>query len=118
MRRDDGMVTAELAVCLPVLMLILAVALGAVSIADARVRAQDAASVAARAAARGDSAEARHLFEQTAPAGATLDLDVGADEVTAIVHTVVRPVGGRFGSYSVTERAVAALEPDAARASP
>lgn len=118
MARDDGMVTAELAVCLPVLMVILAVALGAVSMVDARVRAQDAASVAARAAARGDSAEARHLFDQTAPAGATLELEVRSDDVVATVRTVVRPAGGRLGSYSVTERVVAALEPAATGASP
>jgi len=44
------MVTAELAACLPVLVLMLAVAVSAVSVAGVRVRAQDAAREAAREA--------------------------------------------------------------------
>jgi hypothetical protein len=112
------MVTAELAASLPVLMIILAVALAAVSIGGTRVRAQDAAGLVARAAARGDSAEGQRLFSETAPSGASVDVSVDATDVTVIVRTVVRPLGGWLGSYTVLERAVAAAEPDVAGSSP
>jgi hypothetical protein len=53
--RESGMVTAELAVALPTLLLVLAVGLGAVSVVAGRVRCVDVAAVAARLAARGES---------------------------------------------------------------
>lgn len=118
MARDDGMATAELAVSLPVLMIILAVALSAVSIGGARVRAQDAAAMAARASARDDPGTGQRVFAQTAPPGATLAIARDSSTVTATVRTVIRPLGGWLGSYTVVERAVAATEPDAAAASP
>ena len=49
------MVTAELAVVLPALLLVLAVALSALGLAVDQVRCVDAAAAGARAAARGDS---------------------------------------------------------------
>ena len=108
---DAGMVTAELAASLPVLMLILSVALAAMSVVGARVRAEDAASLAARASARADQSAAHRLFEQTAPPGATLDLAAGPSDVTAMVRLEARPLGGWLGTYPVVERAVAAFEP-------
>src|SRR4051812_49528945 len=66
-RRDGGVVTAEHAACLPVLVLILGVAISAVAVMAARGRLQDAAREAARAAGRGDQAVARQLAEQAAP---------------------------------------------------
>ncbi len=104
------MVTAELAACLPVLMLILLVGLAAVSIAGQRVRAQDAASEAARASARADSTAARELFEQTAPRGSSFSIATANGQVTATVTVTIRPLGGWLGSYVVVERAVAAVE--------
>jgi hypothetical protein len=112
------MVTAELAASLPVLMVILAVALTAVSIGGTRVRAEDAAGLVARAAARGDTAQGQRLFTQTAPAGATVEVAAEGAEVTATVRSVVRPLGGWLGSYTVIERAVAATEPQVAGVSP
>ena len=105
------MVTAELAACLPVLAIILAVALSAVSISAERVRAQDAASEAARASGRGDTTAAHQLFTQTAPHGASLSMSDSGTEVTATVRVTLRPLGGWLGSYTVSERAVAAIEP-------
>lgn len=106
------MVTAELAAGLPVLVLVLAVALTAVSVAGARVRLQDAAREAARAAARGDPAVARQLARQAAP-GAALTVVSGSQTVTAIVRTRVHPLGGWLPTITLTERAVAAAEPSA-----
>jgi Flp pilus assembly protein TadG len=108
--RDRGMVTAELAACLPVLVLVLAVALNAVSVVGARVRAQDAAREAARAAARGDQAAARQLAARAAP-GSHLMLSGDAGDVVAIVQTHVHPLGGWLPGMSITARAVAAVEP-------
>ena len=106
------MVTAELAACLPVLVLVLAVALTAISVVAARVRAQDAAREAARAAARGDRAAARVLAGRAAP-GATVDIRPDGTETTAVVRVTVHPLGDWLPSFTVVERSVAATEPTA-----
>ena len=111
MRSDDrGMVTAELAACLPVLVLVLAVALSAQSVAGARVRVQDAAREAARAAARGDQVVARRLASRAAP-GATVAITVSGAEVIAVARARVHPLASWLPALTLTERAVAALEP-------
>jgi Flp pilus assembly protein TadG len=104
------MVTAELAACLPVLVLVLAVALTALSVVAARVRVLDAAREAARAGARGDVAVAHRLATESAP-GSTLELDSSATQVVATVRERVQPLGGWLPSWTVTGRAVAAAEP-------
>jgi Flp pilus assembly protein TadG len=104
------MVTAELAACLPVLVLVLAVALSAVSVAGVRVRAQDAAREAARAAARGDPDQARRLAQRAAP-GVSVAISTAGDEVTATARVVVHPLADWLPSLTVSERAVAAVEP-------
>jgi Flp pilus assembly protein TadG len=110
--RDRGMVTAELAACLPVLVLILAAALTAVSVVGARVRLQDAAREAARASARGDPGAGHRLAAAAAP-GARVSVSRSAGDVVAIASARVHPLGGWLPSFTVTERAVAAVEPAA-----
>ncbi len=107
------MVTAELAVCLPVLVLVLAVAVSAVSVAGARVRVQDAAREAARAAARGDPGQADRLAKHAAP-GVAVDITTRGDEVVAVARLTVHPLARWLPALTVTERAVAAVEPSAA----
>jgi Flp pilus assembly protein TadG len=107
------MVTAELAACLPVLALIVAVALAVVTVVDERVRAQDAASAMARAIARGDAATGRRLFAETAPRGASYDVTTSGAQVAVTVRLTVRPLAGWLGSYPLHERVVVAVEPDA-----
>lgn len=104
------MVTAELAACLPVLVLLLAVAVSAVSVAGVRVRAQDAAREAARAVARGDAGQAQRLAQRAAP-GVALEVTTQGDEVVAVAHVRVHPVAGWLPGLTVSERAVAAVEP-------
>lgn len=104
------MVTAELAACLPVLVLVLAVALSAVSALGARVRLQDAARELARSAARGDPASGQRFAAQDAP-GAVATVTSGGGAVVAVVRLRVRPLGGLLPSFVVSERAVAAAEP-------
>jgi Flp pilus assembly protein TadG len=52
--RERGTVTAEFAVALPALLLVLAACLGALRLGAEQVRVVDAAALAARSAARGD----------------------------------------------------------------
>jgi Flp pilus assembly protein TadG len=106
---DSGMITAELAAALPVLMMIVAVALSAVTVTDVRVRAQDAAREAARAYARGDPAAARRLAQDALP-GADVTVG-GADVVTAVVTIRVRPIARWLPAVTVREHAAAAREP-------
>jgi Flp pilus assembly protein TadG len=109
---DSGSVTAELAVCLPVLVLLLAVALSAVTVSAARIRAADGAREAARALARGDRALAARAVGRLVP-GARLSTAVADGEVTATVQLLVHPLASWLPSVTVTERAVAAAEPAA-----
>jgi Flp pilus assembly protein TadG len=106
------MVTAELAACLPVLMLVLAVAVSAVSVAGVRVRTQDAAREAARAAARGDPGQAARLAQLAAP-GAMVQVSTRGDEVVAVATVVAHPLADWLPAVTVSERAVAAKEPAA-----
>ena len=64
------MVTAETAVVLPVLLLVLAGAVAAVVVVGAQLRCVDAAREGARAAARGEAAGGRpELVRRAAPDG-------------------------------------------------
>ena len=111
LRVDRGMVTAELAMALPVLIIVLAAGLGAVTVVGQRVRAEDAAREAARAAARGDTAAAHRLVSEVAP-GASVSMSQSADRTTARVSLVVHPLGV-WPALTVDATAVAATEPDA-----
>ena len=107
------MATAELAACRPVLMLVLAVAVTAVTVVAARVRVQDAAREAARAAARGETSVAGRLARDAAP-GAQVVLTRSGSETVAVVRLIVHPLGGMLPSITVSERSVAMVEPSAA----
>lgn len=107
------MVTAELAAGLPVLVLLLAVAVSAVSVAGARVRVQDAAREAARAAARGDPGVAARLVQRAAP-GATYSVDTSGADVVATVELTVHPLASWLPAITLHEQALAAVEPRAA----
>ena len=104
------MVTAELAAGLPVLVLLLGFAISVVHVAGARVRVADAAREAARAAARGDDATAQALAGEYA-AGSALTITRDVARVNAVVTLVVRPFGSLFPAVTVSEHAVAAIEP-------
>ena len=58
MRGERGSVTAEFAAALPAVVLLLALALGALAAGSMSVRLQDAAGLTARALARGDPPDA------------------------------------------------------------
>lgn len=106
-RRDAGSVTAEFALLLPAVVVLLALALGAVRIVVTQVQCVDAARAAARVAARGESLEVVERVARAAgPAGAVVRVDSGdeggspvAGAATVRVEVSVQqrlagPVGG------------------------
>lgn len=85
--RETGMVTAELAVALPALVLVLTLGLSAVQAVTDQLRCIDAARVGARMLARGDAVDVvRSAVAAQAPGGADIDLSVEADRVGAVVR--------------------------------
>ncbi|MDO8898013.1 MAG: TadE family type IV pilus minor pilin [Bacteroidales bacterium] len=64
--------TAEVAVTLPVVVLVLAACLGGLGLATAQLRAQDAAADAARLLGRGETIDAAQQHVARTVAGATL----------------------------------------------
>lgn len=108
---DAGMATAELAVALPVLMLLVLTAVYAVQVAGTRVRCLDAAREVARAAARGDSAAAGTV--RAALPGSSVALRRSSLTVTAVVTIRLRPLGAGLPAVTVSERVTARTEPGA-----
>ena len=109
------MVTAETAVVLPVLLLVLAAAVAAVTVVGAQLRCVDAAREGARAAARGDDAAAvAEVVRRAAPDGAVASTAVDGDDVRVSVTAEVAPLGPVPWRVEVSAEAVARLEPGAA----
>ena len=108
---DRGAFTAELAVGLPALVLLLFVGLTAVNAVNAQLRCVDAAREAALAASRGGAGAAAGVRE--APAGATVTVRGEGERVRATVQAPVRPLGRWLPTITVEATAVAALEPGA-----
>ncbi len=85
------MVSAELAVALPAVILVLLMSLGALMVGIDQVRCTDAARVGSRAAARGDTdAVVRENALRTAPSGSTVSIGAADGLVRVTVNTPVR----------------------------
>lgn len=118
-RRDRGSVTAEAALVLPVLVLLLAVGVGTIAAVAAQLRCIDAAREAARATARGEAVQtARELAARAAPQGADIAIAVGTERVEVTVTATVSIGGGLLPPVRVTGTAVAVPEPSADAAGP
>lgn len=109
--RDRGTVTAETAVVLPALVVVLVLCLWSVTVVGQQLRCVDAARTGARALARGEEpAAARAAAQRAAPDGAHITL--GTAEGLAVVE--VRFTAGlpRLGGPGIPigSRAVAAVE--------
>jgi len=86
-RRDRGYATAEAALVLPVLLIVVALAAWVLVCVNGQLRCVDAARTAARIAARGDSlASAEAAGRAVAPAG-----------VEVVVTAEVQPFGAAIG---------------------
>src|SRR3954466_11152797 len=111
---EAGMVTAETAVVLPVLLLVLAGAVAAVVLVGAQLRCVDAAREAARAAARGEPAAAvARIADGAAPDGATSTLGGDGETVTVTVTVTVSPLGPLPWHVAVSATATGVREPGA-----
>jgi Tfp pilus assembly protein PilX len=113
MSRDRGSVTAELAVALPVLMVLLLAGLTSVNAVTLKMRCVDAAREAARSAARGEPGVA--AGERAAPEGAAVSISADGDTIRATVRTRAHPLGTLLPGFTVEADAVAAVEPDEGR---
>jgi Flp pilus assembly protein TadG len=108
------MVTAETAVVLPVLLVVLAGAVAAITVVGAHLRCVDAAREGARAAARGeDIAVVTAIVERAAPADAVTTVTTGDDEVRVTVTAAIAPLGPVPLRITVSAEAVAVREPGA-----
>ena len=105
---EEGVITAEFAVALPAVTVVLALCLGAASTGVAQLKVEESARTAARAAARGDSeAHIRSAVSRIDPAQ-SVQISVSPDDVAAAeagegrarqVHVrVSRPAPGVIGS--------------------
>ena len=113
------MVTAETAVVLPVLLVVLAAAVAAVIVTGSQLRCVDAAREGARAAARGEpTAVVIRLAGQAAPDGARTTVAGTGDTVTVSVAATVQPLGPLPLRLEVRAAASAVVEPGAAGSGP
>ncbi|HEY8728721.1 MAG TPA: TadE family type IV pilus minor pilin [Acidothermaceae bacterium] len=117
-RRDAGYVTAETAMVLPVLALLLAVALWSIAVATAQLRCIDAARDGARAVARGESdTVAIAVARDAAPDGAQVDVRRDGDRVVVVVSARVRVGSGPLAAIPApTVSATATTVAETARA--
>lgn len=114
MRNESGSVTAETAVVLPTLMVMLALALWMLAAAGARIECIDAARAAARAAARGEALPAVHsAAERATPRDARVTINRADGRVRVTIRSRVRPMGPwlpDLPGVTVHGKAVAAVE--------
>ena len=111
--RDAGMVTAEFAVALPALVLVVAASFVCITAVTDRMRCADAAGIAARLAARGEPvAVVREVALRAAPRGAVLRLVTTGDTVVATVTSRLTAPSmlHRLPALVSSERVIAARE--------
>ncbi len=110
--RSAGMVTAELAVAIPAVVVVLAICLGGIALGIDQIRCVDAARLGARALARGDANPAvREVVTRAAPVAARISVNDGGSEARVTV-TVHRSVLGLAHGFDVTATSVADREQD------
>lgn len=105
------MVTAELAVAIPSVVLVLALCLVAVGAGVDQIRCVDAARIAGRAAARGDDpGRVRALAAEAAPRGADVVVAATAGGVRVTVTSRTGGWGGVLPSWTLRASAVTPVE--------
>ena len=111
------MVSAEMAVALPVLVLALAIAVWAVALAGAQLRCVEAARAGARAAALGESPAVIRDRAALMAGGAEIEVTTEGDLVVVRVQRRLAPpwpVLRGLGAVTVAAEARAAAEPESA----
>ncbi|MBM7090220.1 pilus assembly protein [Streptomyces sp. S12] len=108
-RRDQGFVTAEAAVVLPVLVLFVTALVWALLVVAAQIQCVDAARTGARAAAREDPpGRVVEVARAAAPSGAKVAVSRESGHVRVVV--VARPPLLHGLPFDIREEAVAAVE--------
>ncbi|WP_242908476.1 TadE family type IV pilus minor pilin [Actinomadura terrae] len=109
------MATVEIAVALPSLVLITALALWGVLVASVQLTCVDAARTGARAAARGESLTAVHaLIAEAVPTGASVRVRRDAATVQVDISAPVQaPAAAGLPPMTIHAHATAATEPGA-----
>jgi hypothetical protein len=111
---EEGTVTAEMAVVLPALAVVLVFALWSVAAVAAQLRCVDAARIAARALARGETSEMSVAAARAAaPPGAQVVVTRSGDLVMVDVRAAARLPGrwsGALPGLSLSGQAVASVE--------
>lgn len=103
-RHQRGAVTAELALALPILLLVTAGLVWLLAVAVGQVRTVDAARETARALARGDDpGSALALGRQVAPDGVRLSVTHDGDQVVVHARGRIAGPGGLFHSLPGAE---------------
>ncbi|WP_250292857.1 TadE family type IV pilus minor pilin [Frankia sp. CiP1_Cm_nod1] len=91
---DGGQATAELAVAIPSLILVLLIAIWVVGAVSVRAQCAEAARIGARAAARGETDEVvRAWAGRAAPQGSTVSVSRATDSVVVQVRFQARATG-------------------------
>ena len=112
-RGDSGAVTAELALALPTLVVVLAIGVWLQSAVALQARCLDAARAGARAAARGDpDSTVQARLAAVLPSGASIAIGHGAGQITVTVRTEARPPGGISAFVGAPEIEAAATATD------
>ena len=112
-RRERGVATAEVAVALPALVVLVAAGMTMVSVLMAQLRCVDAAREAARAAARGeDAAVVRSLAQRSGPKDSAMQMTAGQQEIEVTVSADADSVVGLLPAIHVEATAVALREPE------
>lgn len=106
-RDDAGGASVEFALVLPALVLLLAVVVGAASVATTAVRVADAAAVVSRQVARGDAASAPATLAELVPGAAMTTHPVGG--LVCVEVTVDARLAGPVTTVPVASRGCAPL---------
>jgi len=106
------MVTAEFAVVMQAVVIVMAMMMFAISVGVAHVRAQEAARVAARSAARGDDADAITAAARRNAPGADVVIERDGERVRVDVGLSVGipGLGLHLGSISINAHSIAPQE--------
>jgi len=114
MKRERGMVTAELAMIAPFAVAFAFLLLWIVSLGLTQVRITDASREAARMIARGEAVQdAKAVAREHAPAGSTVSVQTHSGTVTVTVRARSRmplPYFSSVGSRTMRVESVAAVE--------
>ncbi len=110
-RRHAGMVTAELAVTIPVVVLVLAFCAVGIAAGVDQLRCVDAARIGARSAARGDLPDqSRGLALRAAPADAVVAIERAGEEVRVTVSARAGGLGGLLPGWRLHAVATGPVE--------